>query len=69
MAAISHEQPGKTRVLLRRLLVTCPVTSLLVDTGLELTAHASIGPGPQLLVDCTECGQDHWWRRDETFPG
>ena len=67
MAVISHEQRGKTPVLSRRLMVACPVTGLSVDTGYEFTANPSVGRSPELLVDCIECGQDHWWRLEDAF--
>jgi hypothetical protein len=67
MAVISHQRRPKARLLLRRLMVTCPVTGVSVDTGHELTAIPGIGPGPELLVDCIECGQDHAWRMEDAF--
>ena len=47
-------------VLLRRLVIRCPVTGLPSDTGFELTALPQLN-GEQVLIDCLECGQDHVW--------
>jgi hypothetical protein len=57
------------RRLLRRLLVACPVTGLATDTGFELTDVPSVASGPQLLIDCLECGQDHEWGIDDALLG
>jgi hypothetical protein len=38
-----------------------------VDTGYELRAISTFGRGPQVLVDCLECGQDHPWRIEDAF--
>jgi hypothetical protein len=51
--------------LLRRLVITCPVTGLATDTGFELSDLPAAVRGPQLLVDCFECGQDHRWQIDD----
>jgi hypothetical protein len=67
MALISHQPAAKAPVLLRRLMVTCPVTRFSVDTGFELTAIPRLGRGAQLLVDCLECGQDHSWHLENAF--
>jgi hypothetical protein len=67
MAVISHQRGAKTRVLLRRLMATCPVTAVPVDTGYELTEIPRLGRRPQLLVDCLECGQDHSWHLENAF--
>jgi hypothetical protein len=47
--------------LLRRLMITCPVTGLATDTGFELSDLPGVVTRQQLLVDCLECGQDHPW--------
>ena len=47
--------------LLRRLVITCPVTGLPTDTGFELSDLPAVVTRQQLLVDCLECGQDHSW--------
>jgi hypothetical protein len=52
-------------LLFRRLTITCPVTGSASDTGFELTDLPSAVSGPQLLIDCVECGQDHEWRIDD----
>ena len=49
------------RLLLRRLLITCPVTGLPSDTGFELSSVPQLSRTRQLLIDCLECGQDHEW--------
>jgi len=67
MAAIAHDAGGRHRLLLRRLMVMCPVTGLPVDTGYELTSIPTLGRGPALLVDCVECGQDHHWLVEDAF--
>jgi hypothetical protein len=45
--------------LLRRLTIICPVTGLATDTGFELSDIPALVSGPQLLIVCLECGQDH----------
>ena len=57
--------PDRPPLLLRRLMITCPVTGLATDTGFELTDVPTGVSGPQLLIDCLECGQDHQWRIDD----
>ena len=56
---------NRPALLLRRLTIGCPVTGLATDTGFELTDVPSVVSGPQLLVDCLECGQDHKWGIDD----
>jgi len=53
--------------LLRRLMITCPVTGLAADTGFELSAIPTLSKGQQWLIDCLECGQDHPWQLEEAF--
>ena len=53
------------RRLLRRLMITCPVTGLATDTGFELSELPAVVSGPRILIDCLECGQDHSWRIDD----
>jgi len=53
--------------LLRRLVITCPVTGTATDTGFELSELPAVAAGPQLLIDCLECGQDHPWRIDDAL--
>ena len=48
-------------------MILCPVTGTPVDTGAELVAAQSIGPGGDILVDCIECGQDHLWQLEDAF--
>ena len=60
---------ARRRVLLRRLMVRCPVTGLPTDTGFELSATPDLGGAEQLLVDCLECGQDHRWAISDAFVG
>ena len=52
--------------LLRRLVITCPVTGWPTDTGFALSELPAVVAGPQLLIDCLECGQDHSWRIDDS---
>jgi hypothetical protein len=47
--------------LLRRLVITCPITGLTTDTGIALSELPAVVTRAQLLVDCLECGQDHPW--------
>jgi hypothetical protein len=56
---------NRPALLFRRLTITCPVTGLPTDTGFELTEVPSVASGPQLLIDCLECGQDHEWGIDD----
>lgn len=53
--------------LLRRLVITCPVTGSATDTGFELSELPAVVAGPQLLIDCLECSQDHSWRIDDAL--
>ena len=48
---------------------TVPVTGSATDTGFELTDVPSVVTGPQLLIDCLECGQDHEWGIDDAMLG
>lgn len=57
----------RSRMLVRRLLIRCPVTGQGADTGYELSAMPDLIPTHNLLVDCQECGQDHPWEADDTF--
>lgn len=54
-------------MLLRRLMVRCPVTGISADTGLDLSSVPKLVSSEQLLVDCPECGQDHTWIADDAF--
>ena len=51
--------------LLRRLLIRCPVTGDVTDTGFEITALPSVPHTAHRLIDCLECGQDHRWTVDD----
>jgi hypothetical protein len=53
-------------ILLRRLMIICPCTGRGVDTGYELTDIPAVAL-PHIVVDCTECGQDHTWRIEDAF--
>ena len=53
-------------LLLRRLMIICPHTGVGVDTGYELTAIPAEAL-PLVLVDCSECGEDHTWRIEDAF--
>ena len=57
---------SRRRLLLRRLTIRCPVTGTPSDTGLELSSIPSVATR-NLLVDCTECGQDHTWQVEDAF--
>ncbi len=73
--ALAHAQrdSGRTAIatspyqprLFRRLRITCPVTGVATDTGFELSEVPAVVSGPQLLIDCPECGQDHPWQIDD----
>ena len=63
-----HTGPRATTAgspLVRRLLIACPVTGSTTDTGFELSELPAVVAGPQLLIDCLECGQDHTWHVDD----
>jgi hypothetical protein len=62
--AVGQERP---RMLVRRLLIRCPVTGQGADTGYELPAMPNLIATHNLLVDCQECGQDHRWQVDDAF--
>jgi hypothetical protein len=53
-------------MLLRRLTIRCPVTGTPADTGYELSSIPTVS-ARNLLVDCTECGQDHLWQVEDAF--
>ena len=71
--APTKRQTGRTatglerRRLLRRLMIACPVTGAATDTGFEQFDVPAVGTGPQLLIDCLECGQDHHWNIDDAW--
>ena len=54
-------------MLLRRLMIRCPITERATDTGFELTSIPMVSQSPQLLVDCLACGQDHPWEIGDAF--
>ncbi len=64
---IIEPPPPASRMLLRRLMVQCPVTGVGVDTGFELSAIPMVSQGPHQLMDCLECGQDHSWAIEDAF--
>ena len=53
--------------LSQRLHIFCPYTGLPVDTGHQLTEVGRLAPQPQMLIDCTECGEDHGWMIEDAF--
>jgi hypothetical protein len=57
---------SRRRMLLRRLTIRCPVTGTPADTGYELSSIPTVAT-QNLLVDCTECGQDHLWQVEDAF--
>ena len=77
MSVASHEprsahatavgMQGTRPMLLRRLMIRCPVSDMATDTGFELTSIPSLSQSPQLLVDCLACGQDHPWEIGDAF--
>jgi hypothetical protein len=54
-------------MLLRRLMIRCPISGLATDTGFELSSIPTVSRSPQLLVDCLVCGQDHPWEIGDAF--
>jgi len=65
LAAPPMEAAIRSRTLLRRLMIRCPVTGLAADTGFELSEVPQVSAQQQILVDCLECGQDHEWRAED----
>jgi hypothetical protein len=61
----THEAAGWQ--LSQRLHIFCPYTGLPVDTGHELAEVGRLAPRPQMLIDCTECGEDHDWVIEDAF--
>jgi hypothetical protein len=63
------EAPDLTRrpILLRRLMIRCPVLGVPTDTGFELSSIPAVDRSEQLLVDCLACGQDHVWQVADAF--
>jgi hypothetical protein len=57
---------GARPLLLRRLMIRCPVTGTATDSGFEMSEIPSVS-GRQALADCPECGQDHHWRIEDAF--
>jgi hypothetical protein len=66
MAQLTQTLPTRP-MMLRRVMIICPVTQSPSDTGFELTTLPELGFGRQLLIDCLECGQDHEWRVAEAI--
>ena len=61
-----YNQPApRAGLLLRRLMIRCPVTGDATDTGFEITALPLISDTAHRLIDCLECGQDHEWTVDD----
>ncbi len=58
---------ARRTMLLRRLMIRCPISGRATDTGFELTSIPAVGRSPQLLVDCLACGQDHSWEIGDAF--
>jgi hypothetical protein len=58
---------ARRSVLLRRLMIRCPISGRATDTGFELTSIPAVSRSPQLLVDCLACGQDHPWEIGDAF--
>ena len=54
-------------MLLRRLMIQCPVHGVPTDTGFELSSIPVADRAEQLLVDCLACGQDHVWQIADAF--
>ena len=54
-------------MLLRRLMIRCPVHGVPTDTGFELSSVPAVDRAEQLLVDCLACGQDHGWQMADAF--
>jgi hypothetical protein len=69
MTAISDQPDIHIRAVPRRVMIRCPLTDEPVDTGHEPASAPTIRREVQLLVDCTECGQDHMWRMEDAFLG
>jgi hypothetical protein len=54
-------------MLLRRLMIRCPVHGVPTDTGFELSSIPAVNRSEQLLVNCLACGQDHVWQIADAF--
>jgi len=54
-------------MLLRRLMIRCPVQGVPTDTGFEVLSIPAVDRSEQLLVDCLACGQDHVWQIADAF--
>jgi hypothetical protein len=67
MPSVASTQETATWQLSQRLMIFCPHTGMPVDTGHELTEIGRLAPQPQMLIDCTECGEDHGWTIEEAF--
>lgn len=68
-SADEHHDQSELEGLLRRLMVVCPATGRVTDTGFELSGVPLASGRLQMLVDCIECGQDHQWRLEDSFLG
>jgi len=67
MTSVASTQERSTWQLSQRLMILCPHTGLAADTGHELTEIGRLAPRRQVLIDCTECGEDHDWTIDDAF--
>jgi hypothetical protein len=67
MNAVASTQETAGRRLSQRLMIFCRQTGIPVDTGHDFTEVARLGSNPQILVGCTECGDDHLWLIDDVF--
>jgi hypothetical protein len=48
-------------------MIFCPQTGIPIDTGHDLMELGRLGSRPQLVVGCTECGENHSWLVDDVF--
>ena len=68
MTTVTSRHGAASWGLSQRLMIFCPHTNVPVDTGHVLDEIGVLSPQPQVvLVDCTECGEDHAWIIENAF--
>jgi hypothetical protein len=52
-----------------RIMIRCPATGKIADTGLETTSQQEFAAGAFIgqRLTCPHCGQVHRWQKEEAF--
>ena len=59
--------PVRRLRLYHRMVIQCPAKARAADTGFELSELPDLVSGGHWLLDCPECGQDHYWELDDVI--